>query len=344
MNVSYKYGLLVFVPLFITLTLGCSKTPTYSRTEFVMGTSVVISVFDSDKSKQTIKAAVDAAFEEIKRVDTLMSNYKDNSEVSEINRLKGGERIKVSDETMEVLRRSREISALTKGAFDITVLPLLELWGFYGDSNTDRRPADKEIRAVLKSVGYKKLKLGGGNSVIKSKDGVKIILGGIAKGYAVDRAVRILKSRGIKSVLVEAGGDLICAGVKPDKNLWKIAIRHPRVKHKPIAILETEGCAIATSGDYENYHIVEGKRCSHIIDPRRGYPRGDLPASVTVIAKDVATADGLATAVFVLGPVEGMKFVENTPDIEAIIISDEAGEIKTVVSSGLKERIIFPRN
>lgn len=341
---SYKHVLLVFAPLLVTLTFGCSKMPAYSRTEFVMGTGVGISVFDSDKSRQTIKAAVDAAFEEIKRVDALMSNYKGDSEVSKINRLKGGERIRLSDETMEVLRRSQQISALTKGAFDITVLPLLELWGFYGDSNTDRRPADREIRAVLKSVGYKKLKLGGGNSVTKSKDGVKIILGGIAKGYAVDRAIRILKSYGIKSVLVEAGGDLICAGIKPDKNLWKIAIRHPRMKHKPIAMLETEGCAIATSGDYENYHMVEGKRYSHIIDPRTGYPKGDFPASVTVIAKDVATADGLATAVFVLGPEEGMKLVENTPDVEAIIISDEAGEIKTVVSSGLKERIKFIDN
>ncbi len=333
---------------------GCSWPSFYSRAESVMGTKVTISVYDLELSRSAIKRAVDEAFQEVKRIDMLMSNYKGDSEVSRINRLKAGEYIKISDETIDVLRRSQEISRISSGAFDITVLPLMELWGFYSKSGIDRKPTDDEIAKALRHIGYKKIVFTPDNRVTISEDGVKIDLGGIAKGYAIDRAVGKLKSYGIKSALVEAGGDIFCFGIKPNKsrtadlvrnkNVWKIAIQHPRQRHKLIAILEVEGGAIATSGDYENYVIIEGKRFSHIIDPRTGYSKDDIPASVTVVAKDAATADGLATAVFVLGPEAGMNLVESTPDVEAAIINDEQGVIKSVVSSGLKEKIKFIGN
>ncbi|MFH1778702.1 MAG: FAD:protein FMN transferase [Candidatus Omnitrophota bacterium] len=306
-----------------------------------MGTNVTISVYDLNISRSAIKKAVDEAFNEAKRIDMLMSNYRESSDISKINKLKAGEDIKVSEETMEVLRRSQEISALSKGAFDITVLPLMELWGFYSNSSIDNGPTHDELAKVLKRIGRKKITLRPKNYVTKNVDGVKIDLGGIAKGYAVDRAIGRLKSCGIKSALVEAGGDLYCLGIKPDKNLWRIAIQHPRKKKKVIAVLEVTDCAVATSGDYENYNIIRGKRYSHIIDPRTGYPKVDVPASVTIVAKDTTTADGLATAIFVLGHEEGMNLVESLPDVEAVIISDKGGVIKSAVSLGLKDKIKF---
>lgn len=337
----FKYGFLIFLFLVFSLTFGCAKPSFYSRTESVMGTEVTISVFDLKIDRPEIKAAVDKAFEEVRRIDMLMSNYRENSDVSKINKLKAGEGIKISEETYEVLRRSQEISALSKGAFDITVLPLMELWGFYSNSSIDNGPTPDELAKVLKHIGRKKITLRPNNYVTKNVDGVKIDLGGIAKGYAVDRAIGRLKSCGIKSALVEAGGDLYCLGMKPDKNLWRIAIQHPRKKKKVIAVLEVSDCAVATSGDYENYNIIRGKRYSHIIDPRTGYPKVDVPAGVTIVAKDTTTADGLATAIFVLGPEEGMNLVESLPDVEAVIISDKAGSIKSAVSLGLKDKIKF---
>lgn len=304
-----------------------------------MGTNVSISVFGSQQNTSTIRKAVEEAFREVRRIDTLMSNYKPDSEVNRINRLKAGEKIKVSDETMQILRRSREISARSAGAFDITVLPLMELWGFYSKSAGESKPNENDIRATLKRIGYKKIMLWSDNSVSKSENKVEIDLGGIAKGYAIDRAAQKLKSYGVDSALIEAGGDFYCLGTKPNKKLWKIAIQHPRKRNKAFAVLEVRDCAIATSGDYENYVIIEGRRYSHIIDPRTGYPRSDTPASVTVVAKDATTADGLATAVFVLGPENGMKLVENMPAVEAIIINDESNGINSAVSSGLKDKI-----
>lgn len=339
-----KFIIFVFSFFGFVLILGCSRSSPYSRAESIMGTNVIISVFDSEPSKATVKRAVDEAFKEVKRVDILMSNYKEDSEVSKINMLKLGESIKVSDETMEVLRRSQEISRISDGAFDITVLPLMELWGFYGEKSRDIKPTDSERAEALKYVGYTKIRLGRDNQVTKSDEGVKIDLGGIAKGYAIDKAAQRLKFYGIKSAMIEAGGDFFCSGIRPDKKAWKIAIQHPRNKRKAVAIFEAADCAVATSGDYENYNIIEKKRYSHIIDPRTGFPKGDIPASVTVAAKDATTADALATAVFVLSPEEGMKLVEILPDVEAVIISDEGGNIKSAVSSGLKDKIKFIGN
>ncbi len=339
-----KFIIFVFSLFLLITILGCVRSNPYSRAESIMGTSVVISVFNPEANKTIITRAVDEAFEEVRRIDILMSNYKEDSEVNKINKLKAGKEIEVSAETMEALTRSQEISRISNGAFDITVLPLMELWGFYGDGDRDGMPTADEIAEALKYVGYTKIKFGKNNQVAKSEDGVKIDLGGIAKGYAIDKAVQKLKSYGIKSAMVEAGGDFFCLGMKPDRVDWKMAIQHPRDKDKAFAVLEVADCAVATSGDYENYDTINGKRYSHIIDPRTGFPKGDIPASVTVAAKDAATADGLATAVFVLGPEEGMKLVESLPDVEAVIISDEGGNIKSAVSSGLKDKIKFIGN
>lgn len=332
---------LLFGPIFV---FGCSSPLPYSRSEKAMGTNAIISVFDSKLNRAVIKRAVDEAFGEMERVDLSMSNYRGDSEVSRINNLKVGEEIKVSNETMDVLFRSQQISRISNGAFDITVLPLMKLWGFYSKSGRDARPTDREIEGVLGDVGYTKIILGKENKVTKGREGVKIDLGGIAKGYAVDRAVQRLKFYGIRSAMVEAGGDFLCLGTKPNRKAWRIAIQHPRDKHKTIAILEVANCAIATSGDYENYDIIESRRYSHIIDPRTGLPKADVPASVTVVAKDAATADGLATAIFVLGPDKGMDLAERLSDVDAVIISDEEGKIESVVSSGLKDKIKFTGN
>lgn len=250
------------------------------------------------------KEAADIVFNEIKRVEGLLSKYKEDSEISRLNRL--GE-LRVSQETFYILEKAKEFWQVSDGAFDVTIGPLVDLWGF-----TDKKfsfPEKEKIEDALAKVGFEKIILHPDDNVVKFKlYGMRLDLGAVAKGYAVDCAVRKLRACGIKSCLINAGGQIYCLGDNSGRP-WKVAIQDPRSPGFK-EYLELHDQAVATSGDYEQYFMHQGERYAHILNPKTGYPADSGVVCVTVIAPDGLTADALATSIFVLGKDKGLKLAQ----------------------------------
>lgn len=307
------------VILLSRVTIQRFRARPLKETEMIMGTLVEITVIPANEK------AIKEAFEAIKKVDALMSTYKEDSEISILN--KKGE-AQVSGETLEVIKDALRFSELTGGAFDITCRPLINLWK--KAKREKKIPTQEEIKEAVSLVDYKKIILEG-NQIRLKKKGMQIDLGGIAKGYAVDKAIESLKKNGIKRALVNAGGDLYALGNNPQGKKWQIGIQNPREKDKILDIIKVKNKAVATSGDYRRYFTLEGRRFSHIVNPRTGMTVEDVPMSVTIIGPDATTTDALATGVFVLGPEEGMKLIESLPEVEGMIISEG---MKKVTSRG----------
>ena len=305
-----KFSLFAFTFHFLLFTFsflsGCQNKPLYKDTQVMMGTFVEVVSAD--------KRAAGIAFAEIQRIENLLSKYNPRSEVSQLNKLG---KLKVSPEAFYIIKKAIEFWRLSDGAFDITVAPLADLWGF-----TDKKyklPKDQKIRNVLNLIGSDKIILQDKDNVVKFRiPGIKIDLGAIAKGYAVDCAVKKLKEAGINSCLINAGGQIYCLGDNFGTP-WKVAIKNPRGK-TVIGYLKLKDKAVATSGDYEQYFFKNNKRYSHILNPKTGYPADSGIVSVTVVAQDGLTSDALATAIFVLGKAKGQALVKRFPDIEVKII------------------------
>jgi thiamine biosynthesis lipoprotein len=291
------------------------------------------------------RGCIESAFAEIENVDRLMSTYKSDSEVSEINRDGFKRAVKVSRPTYEVLQKSIEFSKLSSGAFDITVGPLVGLWRSAGEANSV--PSDEELAEARLKVGYEKLILDDIEMTIRfAVDGMKLDLGGIAKGYAIDQAARAMQRAGATGGMVDIGGDIRCFGVPVGKDRWVIGLQDPSEKFEvrnskfeipvgtgeTLLVLKLTDCAIATSGGYRRFVLIGGKKYSHILDAGTGYGSSEL-ASVTVISKSAIEADALATAVSVLGAEEGLVLIEERPDTEAILVSSEP-EYQIIKSSG----------
>jgi len=308
--------------LVATLLLGCSgKYDAYKESRIALGTVVEITVAHGDED--VARRAMARAFEEIERIEALLSTHRAGSETSRLNGSAKGERVPLSHEAFELLDRSRQISAKSGGAFDVTVGPLLELWNFSGGGTV---PEGEDLDAALEKVGYMSLELDADTSTAWfQKDGMKVDLGAVGKGYAVDRAVAILRDSGIERAIVDAGGDLRLLGGKPGKGTWRIGIRHPRKPGKLLVSLDLADASIVTSGDYERFFVADGKRYHHLIDPATGQPARGCQ-NVTVIAVKAAEADALATAAFVMGAREGIAFLRGQPGVEGIIV-DTAGEL-----------------
>ena len=260
--------------------------------------------------------AAPIVFQELKRIEDLLSKYSSNSEVAQLNR---SGRLKVSPDTFYVIKKSVEFYRASAGAFDITTAPLVELWGF--SEHKYRMPKDGEIKDALRLVGADKIILHEADYVVEFKTpGMKIDLGGIAKGYAVDCAVNKLKIAGIKSCLVNAGGQIYCLGDKHGQP-WKVAVRNPRGRGVT-EYLKLKDKSVATSGDYEQYFIRHNIRYAHILDPGTGYPASGGIAAVTVIADNGITADALSTAIFVLGKDKGQELAKKFPEVRVKIIEE----------------------
>ncbi len=270
------------------------------------------------------------AFNEIRRIEKLMDVHNPESEISQVHRLAGKRPVKVSEEIFKVLKSSLEFSRFTSGAFDVSIRPLSHLWGMRRKLN--RILELKNIEEKLPLVNYRNIIMDERNQTIEFKrKGMAIDLGGVAKGYAVDQAIEVLKKRGIEAALINAGGDIRVMG----KRRWKVSLQHPRKEDEVLAVIRLQDRAIATSGDYQRYFIKEGKRYHHIINPETGYPAIEC-MSVTIIASQAIQADILATSIFILGPEKGMKLIESSEDVEGIII-DAQGKI--FFSSGLKGKL-----
>jgi thiamine biosynthesis lipoprotein len=289
----------------------------------LLGTLVEITIAPNDESA---KDAAQAVVDEISRVEDLTSFHK-SSGLADVNKGAGDGPFKPDAELLALIARGIQIASDTSGAFDPTVGPLCKLWQF--SAGDPRRPTRPEIAEALSHVGWSRVRMDAAAGTITLPDrSMALDLGGIAKGYALDRAAAILKKRGIQRALVNAGGDILVLGKREVGRPWRIGVQHPRATGSMAAVAGLKDCVVVTSGDYERCFFNDGKRYHHILDPRTGYPAEGLQ-SVTIIAADGVTADALATAVFVLGPDAGMRLVESRPGVEALLIDAQGNFMMT---------------
>jgi len=304
------------------------------RDKTVMGTVVSVMIWHDDDTKAA--TAIKDVFDEFERLEALMTSWTDDSVVARINATAGtGKWAKVDEETLLVTQKALEVSRLTEGAFDISVGAFHNLWKF-GSNQDGTIPSEADVSERAKLVGYKRIKVNAKKKSVRlGKEGMRITLGGIAKGYTVDRAVKILHEADFADFIIQAGGDLYVSGKKGSRQ-WIVGIRDPRGdRATPFAITTIENMTFSTSGDYERSLIKDGVRYHHILDPTTGKPAMQC-RSVTVMAKDAISADGLSTALFVMGVENGMKLVEKLDDVEAVFV-DASNKVHT--SSGLKDKL-----
>ena len=296
-----------------------------SRTALVMGTLVEIKAYGDDR--ELLEQGLDAAFAEMVRLEQLFSTHIPKSEVSRLSAADAP--LIVSEETATLLGLGLKIAQRSDGAFDMGLGKLKALWGV--ESDQPQVPEEQSIALALKGIGPDSLQISE-QQVRKQTPGLQIDLGGIAKGYAVDRAVEKLRQAGIFSAAVNAGGDIRLLGDRQGQS-WRIGIQHPRKAGEIIATLALQNRAVVTSGDYERYFEQEGLRYHHLFDPQTGRPARGCQ-SVTVVAADAASADALATAAFVLGPQKGLTLLEQMPDVEGFLIAADGSKLAT---GGLKD-------
>ena len=307
-----------------------------TETRFLMDTVVRIAVYDEGMTREDIRAAIERAFEVMRAVEAKTSMYVDSSEVSRIAKEAGRDYVRVSDEIFWLLNESVKVSEETRDAFDVTVGVVKRLWDF--DSDHPSVPDSLRVKSCLAKVDYRGIRFRDGEVFLR-ESGMQIDLGGIAKGYVIDRGVEVLEEAGVRSGIVDAGGDLRIFGRHPWRETWRIGIRHPRKQEGELfGVLETGPGSIFTSGDYERYFVEYGKRYHHILDPKTGFPAEGC-VSVTVAAESGVLADAYATAVFVMGPAEGMTLIERLPGVEGLIIYEEGDQLRYVVSEGLRRKI-----
>ena len=296
------------------------------REEAIMGTRCAVEVWATDKAQG--EAAIDAVMADMRRIDESMSTYKPESEVSRVNAGAGKAPVPVSAELFSLLQTAQQYSALSDGVFDITYASV----GYLYDYRAHKRPDSKTIAAALPGVDYRQLKLDSAKRTVAfGKPGMRIDLGGIAKGYAVDRGIQILKDHGLTHAMVNAGGDTRVSGDRFGKP-WVVGIRHPDRKDEVVLRMPLEDAAFSTSGDYERFFDEDGVRYHHIINPKTGSSPHEV-RSVTIIASNATRTDGLSKTVFILGPKAGIEFINKLPDADAIVI---AADGKVSYSKGLQ--------
>lgn len=311
--------------------LAWAGSPSAARAEWVgqaidlMGTRVSVELWDEDEAEG--RALVAQVLDEYRRIDAMMSTYKPESEISLVNARAAFRPVPVGQELLSLIERSLELSRASGGAFDITY----DSVGYLYDFRARRHPTNEEIAARLDAVDYRHVIVDRAASTIRFRTpGVRINLGGIAKGYAVERGAQLLRRHGIEHAVLNAGGDTRVLGDRLGKP-WIVGIRHPRAEDAVITRLPLVDEAISTSGDYERYFEEDGRRYHHIINPDTGKPTEGI-LSVTVIGPDATTTDGLSTTLFVLGTEEGLELIERFPGYEAVIV-DATGKMS--YSSGL---------
>lgn len=313
----------------------------------VMGTFARVVIVAADRN--TANRCIEAAFAEIYKVDELMSDFKSDSEISKVNQEGFSRAVKVSDSTYEVIKRSVEFSKLTDGAFDITVGPLVD--PFRSARKTEVVPSENEITHAMAKVGFEKLMLDDTNKTVRfTVEGMRLDLGGIGKGYAVDKAFIAAQKAGALGAMVDIGGNIRCFGTAPQgQNSWLIGLQDPRIEKNPkseilnpkslltneisrdlLLTLKLTDESVATSGDYQQFALINGKRFSHILNPHTGTSAEGL-SSVTIITDNATDADALSTAVTVLGVEKGLTLIEKLPNTEAILITSppNSGLLKT---------------
>ena len=310
--------LLILLLLSISL-FSCSSTKVLNLNGHSMGTMWSVKLILKDTT--AVNTYFKAIQNELDNINNKMSTYQANSEVNQLNNLDKAGCISASKETITVISNALEISEQSGGAFDITVNPSVNAWGFGPDYTDNTVPNANTLKTLIKNTGYKHIHTKD-NKICKDQAAIKIDLSAIAKGYAVDQVARYLDKIEIQHYLVEIGGELYARGNKPDGSAWRIGIETPSTSKREVfenIIIPLHNIGIASSGDYRNYFEKNGVRYSHIIDPRNTQPITHKLASVTVIAKNSMLSDAWATALMVLGPQDGLKLA-NTLQLPALFI------------------------
>ena len=319
---------------------GASAVKLVRQTRMIMGTFAEVSVYSDDE--KIASKAIDASLDEMERMDRIMSNYKDDSELSQVNKNAAKSPVPCSRELLEVLEHSQHYSDLSDGAFDVTVSPVIAAWGFF--TGKGRVPSDKELAKLLPAVSYRNIVINKGDNpekpggILFKHPQTKIDLGAIGKGYAVDKALEVISKYAVNNACINLGGNIYVLGAPVGKNAWKVGVQHPRNKVEILGYLELKDESTATSGDYERFFEIKGKRYSHIVDPRTGMPVKDT-ISVTIVAPTGTAVDALSTSVFVMGLEKGMKLVESIPGVDAMIACQEKdGVIGITMTDGFRNK------
>ena len=316
----------------VCLLAGCSDSSTSLITGNTMGTTYSVKIVTQDENPPDEEALKEEIDRRLLRINNLMSTYLSDSELSRFNQSPVGERFEISAETEEVLRMAREIHKMSGGKFDVTVGPLVNLWGFGPEPGNRKVPSEADIESTKARVGMDKLLLDDGG--LTKEVNIYLDLSAIAKGFGVDELTRLLDERGYENYLVEIGGELRAHG-KNERHLpWRIAVEKPdSLQRTPFQAIEVTNMAMATSGDYRNYFEVDGKRYSHTINPLTGFPIDHNVASVTVLSTQTAMADGLATAIIVMGADAGLSMAEEYNLAVLLILKHPDGFVERYTSA-----------
>src|SRR5579862_7448485 len=322
---NIRYGSLALLALSACAALP-ARAEWLERTEAIMGTRCYVQLWAEDPDKGN--AALDAVMDELRRIDNLMSHYKPESQLSQINAHANDYPVQVDKELFDLIKLSTHYSQITEGAFDITYASV----GYLYNYREHIRPSESQIKAALPAVNWRNLILDEEHHTVRfGHAGMRIDLGGIGKGYAADRGAEILKARGISNAIVTAGGDTRILGDRRGR-AWLVAIRHPDNPAKVVTRIPLADCGVSTSGDYERYFDEGGVRYHHIIDPHTGHSASKV-RSATVIAPTATRTDGLSKTAFVLGPDEAMRIYNKLDDVDAVLVTPDG---RILYSKGLQ--------
>ena len=324
----------------LLLIVGCSNHREIKLAGKTMGTTYHITVIGGYfTAVAPLQKAID---ERLAAINASMSTFQPDSEISRFNRLQGDNTpFPVSADFQAVIKVSRELFHITDGAWDGTLDPLIDLWGFGRTKRPeDRVPSAQDIQALLPRVGFQQIVMDAEGRLSKTHASVSLDLASVAKGYGVDAVAALIRERGFTDYLVEIGGEVYAAGVRPDGQPWRIGINKPDPEapfDQVYRVVQLQDQAFATSGDYRNYFDIDGHRYAHILDPRTGYPVSNGVVSVSVTAETCALADGLATAIEVMGAPAGIALVNRLPGVECLIITrDDQNRLHDSASQGFQ--------
>ena len=331
-NRNKVISLLIGIFLIFSL-IGCTNSKDdskpLSKTEYFMGTVVTVTLYDNKSEK-----IIDKAFEEVKKIEQLVSINMDGTELDEVNNNSGIKPVKVSDDTYNIIKKGLEYSSLTNGSFDITIGPLVKLWSI--GLPEAKVPTLDEIKGTLKYINYKDVEINDSEkTVFLKKPGMIIDLGGIAKGYTADVIAQTLKDEGVEKAIIDLGGNIYALGEKSENTLWRIGIQNPdQTRGEIVGSINVKDKSIVTSGIYERFIEQDGVKYHHILSPESGYPYDNEIAGVTIISDKSIDGDALSTSVFSMGITKGLEFINSQPDTEAIFITKD---LKIYLTEGSQE-------